>query len=349
MGQDKKQLTKLLTFVKELCDDPDNKEFAAGIQSIIEGSSKASTYDKDKIEEIYELCLEKNAKEQAVGLYGGFPFPEITDSLVEDYVIMERFRRKGDFNNFGAHLFLQIESICNAICADGQYQEIYTRLLNAELSAFVNNNGDIANRYSDSKHTTVNRILFGDYQKTEKGENKKDIRPSKLGMFDKIKCALYMAGFASMLRYSSYGEWIYNTNLIYDIYVIRCQADHRGGELTENQERRLDTILPQKSRYYALFFSELIYFVNKIAEGSAQKNKLIKYANRFRERTEECTVTNVLPSTLFVKNDSEDVYDIPSSISGKTSNYKVGQEIKVSFNRKGQIVKVEVENQSPKS
>ena len=35
MGQDKKQLTKLLAFVKELYDHPDNKDFAAGIQAIV--------------------------------------------------------------------------------------------------------------------------------------------------------------------------------------------------------------------------------------------------------------------------------------------------------------------------
>ena len=52
MGQDKKQLTKLLKFVKELYEDPDNKEFAAGIQSLIEDASKAAPYDTYKIEEI---------------------------------------------------------------------------------------------------------------------------------------------------------------------------------------------------------------------------------------------------------------------------------------------------------
>ena len=35
MGQDKKQLTELLAFVKDLYDHPDNKEFAAGIQAIL--------------------------------------------------------------------------------------------------------------------------------------------------------------------------------------------------------------------------------------------------------------------------------------------------------------------------
>ena len=50
MGQDKKQLSKLLAFVKDIYEDPDNKEFAAGIQSIIEDDSKVVNYDTDKIE-----------------------------------------------------------------------------------------------------------------------------------------------------------------------------------------------------------------------------------------------------------------------------------------------------------
>lgn len=77
---------------------------------------------------------------------------------------------------------------------------------------------------------------------------------------------------------SSLGEWIYNTNLIYDIYLIRCQADHRGGEITEKQEKRLSAILPHQNRYFALFFSELTYFVNEITDGEKLTDALVKYA-----------------------------------------------------------------------
>ena len=89
MGQDKKQLTKLLAFVKEVYDNPDNKEFAAGIRSLLGSGDSKSTVDSEKIDEIYEFCLEKNAKDQAEGLYDEFPFESIKDSLIEDYVIME--------------------------------------------------------------------------------------------------------------------------------------------------------------------------------------------------------------------------------------------------------------------
>ena len=55
MGQDKKQLTKLLAFVKEVYDNPDNKEFAAGIRSLLGSGDSKSTVDSEKIDEIYEF------------------------------------------------------------------------------------------------------------------------------------------------------------------------------------------------------------------------------------------------------------------------------------------------------
>ena len=71
MGQDKKQLTKLLAFVKGLYEDPDNKEFAAGIQSIVLNDLRAGDRRESwtkQINEIYELCLKKNLREQAEDL-----------------------------------------------------------------------------------------------------------------------------------------------------------------------------------------------------------------------------------------------------------------------------------------
>ena len=77
MGQDKKQLTKLLAFVKELYNDPDNNEFAAGIQAMVIDDLK---YQKDggKIDEIYELCIRRFLKDQAEDMYKAVPLAEIS-------------------------------------------------------------------------------------------------------------------------------------------------------------------------------------------------------------------------------------------------------------------------------
>lgn len=56
MGQDKKQLTKLLAFVKGLYDDSDNKEFAAGINAIVLNHLAITTNEEiEKIKDALEL------------------------------------------------------------------------------------------------------------------------------------------------------------------------------------------------------------------------------------------------------------------------------------------------------
>ena len=336
MGQDKKQLTKLLAFVKEVYDNPDNKEFAAGIQTLIGSRVPKSTVDSEKIEEIYEYCMEKNARVQAEGLYDEFPFESIKDSLIEDYVIMERFRRKGDFLNFSAHLYLQIENICNAICSDKRFQEVYSRLIVADIPAYVIYNGGVQNRYSDNKNTTINKLIFGDYEVNEKGEDKKGIALPKLGMHDKVKCSLYFAAFGACMLQSNRGEWNYNTNLIYDIYLIRCHADHRGGAITANQEKRLSVILPHQNRYYALFFSELTYFVNKITDGKEYTDALVKYAQSLVEFEEEYIVSSVLPSALYIKKEGNQPDLVPANAYSKSGIFEKGMAVIAT--RKGGII-----------
>ena len=329
-------MTKLLAFVKEVYDNPDNKEFAAGIQTLIGSRVPKSTVDSEKIEEIYEYCMEKNARVQAEGLYDEFPFESIKDSLIEDYVIMERFRRKGDFLNFSAHLYLQIENICNAICSDKRFQEVYSRLIVADIPAYVIYNGGVQNRYSDNKNTTINKLIFGDYEVNEKGEDKKGIALPKLGMHDKVKCSLYFAAFGACMLQSNRGEWNYNTNLIYDIYLIRCHADHRGGAITANQEKRLSVILPHQNRYYALFFSELTYFVNKITDGKEYTDALVKYAQSLVEFDEEYIVSSVLPSALYIKKEGNQPDLVPANAYSKSGIFEKGMAVIAT--RKGGII-----------
>lgn len=336
MGQDKKQLTKLLAFVKELYDHPDNKEFADGIRSIIGSGDSGNTVDSEKMNEIYEYCLEKNAKAQAEGLYDEFPFESIKASLIEDYVIMERFRRKGDFLNFSAHLFLQIENICNAICSDGRFQQVYSSLIADNIPAYVSYNGGVQNRYPDKNNTTINKLIFGDYEVNDNGVDKKGIALSKLGMYDKVKCSLYFAAFGACMLQSNRGEWNYNTNLIYDIYLIRCQADHRGGAITANQEKRLSLILPHQNRYYALFFSELTYFVNKITDGQEYTDALVKYAQSLVEFEEEYIVSSVLPSGLYIKKEGNQPDLVPANAYSKYGIFEKGMAVIAT--RKGGII-----------
>lgn len=330
MGQDKKRLNQLLAFVKELYDDPDNREFAAGIQSIVGSGAVSNSMDSERMDEIYELCLEKNARDQAMGLYEEFPFKSIKESLIEDYVIMERFRRKGDFLNFSAHLFLQIESICNAVCADERYQKIYSTLVNANVPAFIDYKGGIRDRREGSS-MTISKLIFGNYEVTDRGD-KKNTSLLDLWMVERVKCTLYFAAFGTCMSPSDLGEWKYNTNLLNDIYSVRCQADHRGGNMSEYKESRLREILPHKNRYYSVFFSELTYFVNKIIEGAQFTESLLEYAKSLSDDVEpesppdvveeeslpviveeEYTVSSALPGALFIKSERGSTEQVPAN------------------------------------
>ena len=128
MGQDKKQLSQLLTFIKDLYDNPDNKEFAAGIQAIVLSDIKTGQPKEEwtaQINEIYELCLRKNLREQAEDLYKDFPITSVAGDLVDLFVKMEDARRANDFDAFGRFLFLQIELIVGAILSDKDFIAAY--------------------------------------------------------------------------------------------------------------------------------------------------------------------------------------------------------------------------------
>ena len=63
MGQDKKQLTKLLAFVKELYDHPDNKKFAAGLNAIVLNRLTITTnQDIKKLAHILSLSFKDTEK-----------------------------------------------------------------------------------------------------------------------------------------------------------------------------------------------------------------------------------------------------------------------------------------------
>ena len=56
MGKDKKkQLTQLLSFVKELYDHPDNKDFAAGIQALVLNDIKQEGHKEEWTQQIAEI------------------------------------------------------------------------------------------------------------------------------------------------------------------------------------------------------------------------------------------------------------------------------------------------------
>ena len=114
MGQDKKQLTKLLAFVKGLYDDPDNQEFAAGLNAIVLNRLAITTNQEiEKVKEALELRADFS-----------IDYSFVKDIFVQRQLMIDNLRMENvllnlsmsemdRYDNFCVNAFLQVENILN--------------------------------------------------------------------------------------------------------------------------------------------------------------------------------------------------------------------------------------------
>lgn len=247
MGQDKnKQLTKLLAFVKDLYDNPDNKEFAAGIQAIVLSDLKSTQRKEEwteQIKEIYELCLKKNLREQAEDLYKDFPVPAIASDLANLYIKMEDARRANDFDAFGRFLFLQLELIVGTITAEKDFVDIYEGIRKLKpLKKF--NYQDKTYYRTDSVQKikgeqvikdTVDKFLFTLPESVGKPL-------SKMYAVDKCRVFMYVVLYGAAL--SSWPTEDFET--LSAIYNVRNHESHSGTATSPQQKEYYDRLIADK-------------------------------------------------------------------------------------------------------
>lgn len=286
MGKDKnKQLIQLLAFVKELYDHPDNKEFAAGIQSLVLNDLRAGagreTWTK-QINEIYELCLKKNLREQAEDLYKSFPIVDIVDDLANLYVDMEDARRSNDFDSFGFNLYQQIELIVNTVILESDIADLYQ--LCRLMPPFIKKDsktGDIV-RVSDLKNqykSIDDFILIS--AKDEKGNT--IVRSAGkaltgISAIEKVRSIIYLINKKATVTTYYYGV-TEEFQTISDIYNVRCHDAHSGGNVTERQQKRYVDIIEDKTLSYLRFLAFLHTFIQDFNKEYPSLNSLKEVFN----------------------------------------------------------------------
>ena len=271
MGQDKKQLSKLLAFVKDIYDDPDNKEFAAGIQSMVLNDIKTLPNRSEwtrQINDIYELCLRKNLREQAEDLYKDFPITQIAGELCNLYVKMEDARRANDFDSFGRFLFLQIELVVETIMKDEDFVSVYEGIRNLKpITKFdYKEKKDYRADYQKSVKAedgtwtkvakdTVDKFLF--IKEESVGKPLEDLKIS-----DRCRIILYTVCYQANVK-----DWPKDDfDTLSAIYNVRNQESHTGTNSTAKQTEYYDALLEEKTRNYIRFLGFLLTFVNGIVK-----------------------------------------------------------------------------------
>ena len=275
--EDNKKATieKIYLLTKQDAEFNEELRKKLGITSV----ANSAIIDDERLDQIYELCIEKIIRKQAEDFYNDFPIKSIVSTLVDDYVRMESFRRKDNFGDFCLALYQQIENITNKICESPALAEVTDKMW-GHLAYVKAPEGqqepDIKDR--TGKTDIANLIFYG----TSKSGLSNAFERSKKSLqnqyaSDKIRIVVYFYGFGTKLKSSDFDSFREITGLLNDIYQCR-NMNHRGNTLTQWEEETLRRIIPMKSFYYFKFLGCLAQFVTFIKKGDMEMPQIVAYA-----------------------------------------------------------------------
>lgn len=265
-----------------------NPEFDAELRKRLEITSSANyaLVEDERISQIYEYCIEKVIRSQAIDFYKDFPLKSIIPTIVEDFVRMETFRRKDNFGDFCLSLYQQIECITNKLCTNPSLSAVVEKMMGH--SPYVKSGKNI--------ETTIENRVDGEYTIAAllfPGQNKKtglpySIEKSKVTLQsqyanDKMRILVYFIGYKTLMKSSDYDSYIEFTSLLSDIYQCR-NMNHRGNTLNEWEQSTLNRISPLKSFYYFKFMGVLAQYVDYIRNGFDYIPELKKYSDSIKEK-----------------------------------------------------------------
>ena len=223
--------------------------------------------NNERIDQIYEYCIEKVVRRQAEDFYADFPIKSLADSLVEDFCRMEYFRRKDNFSDFSLAVYQQLESITNCLIANEDLNTIAKRMW--WYPAYVkigNNSNDIkyamSNRLDNSTYCIADLLFMNrDLARVKTHKNIKE-----LYAVDKMRVVFYFVGYNTIMPSGEYSNFVRLTDLLYKIYQCR-NTNHRGGLHSSNEGTAINQVLAQKSVYYFNFLGALTQYVEMIKKG----------------------------------------------------------------------------------
>ena len=267
-----------------------NSEFDSELRKAlgIAPSAIVSSFSEEKMNQIYEYCIEEIIKKQAHDFYSGFPISAIIPTLEKDFVRMENFRRKDSFGDFCLALYQQIECMTNSICENKDLDEITKKMWaqSAYVKTGENITPSISNR-TNSDYVIAKLVFLKD--PVEKSRSSLQSQAA----LDKIRTIVYFLGYQGMMKNSDYDNYYEVTSLLSDIYQCR-NMNHRGNTLREYEQKTLDRILPLKSYYYFKFMGVLAIYLDYIKNGYHNIDNLLHFAKKLPDKRVELIGPKIL-------------------------------------------------------
>ena len=270
MEYNKEHLLALLDFVKQLCGQPANEWFRAELSVI----ASSNSYSQDRIDTVYEICVEKIIKNNAELLYTDFVIPEIKEQLIADNIRMEHWRLRGNFEEFCMALYQQYECIVNHLAQMPQLITIFKRM----LPYYAYTDGQTYDRLKDDEGGYSINKLLGIY-----GSEKIQTPLSGQKAIDKYKEILYFVAYGAKMKNSDYDIFNETAESVYDLYLIRC-LNHRGCAPNDNERERRDRVLNRSHWYSLKYLGIYASFINRINNNYKEIDHLYQYALNLPDR-----------------------------------------------------------------
>ena len=263
-----------------------NTEFDMELRKRLNVASANSVLsDDERINDIYEYCIEDIIKKQATEFYADFPLQTIKDRLIGDYIRMESFRRKDNFDDFCLSLYQQIECMTNKLCENKDLSDI-TEIMWGHPAYLKIEKGKDTSIYNRGGDYTIACLLFPGNNKQSGNTNafvKSRISLQTQYAMDKIRTIVYFLGYKAMMKSGDYDSFVEITSLLNDIYQCR-NMNHRGNSQNQWEKETFDRIFPLKSLYYFKFLGVLAQYVEYIKEGWGYIPELKKYSESIEKQ-----------------------------------------------------------------
>lgn len=257
-----------------------DKEFNEELRKRLDITPVANSaiMDDERLNQIYEYCIEKIIQNQAEEFYKDFPIPTLIPTLVKDYVRMESFRRKDSFGDFCLALYQQIECVTNKICESATLSEITDKMwaYEAYIKSTDGKDPDIKERTGTYRIADL-IFPFNNKNGVSNAVEKSLKTLQNQYAIDKIRIIVYYFGYGAKMKSSDFDSYKEITGLLNDIYQCR-NTNHRGNTLTEYETETLNRILPMKSFYYFKFLGALAQYIDFIKTGSPTITDIAAYA-----------------------------------------------------------------------
>lgn len=281
-------------------------------------SATTDDVDNDKIEQIYELCVEEILRQQAENYYEPFNFFSEKAKLVDDYVNMEHARRRNKFDYYSLCLYEQIERIINAILSIPDFKTCIIRKDNKLWNEF--------GCKIKEKQLTIGNVIWGE-DKNEKekylSSGKKRAENDNLSARDKIHIIIFFLKYFVNEGLSYKKEYDVLCKSYEDIYICR-NTIHRGSQQSEKDKDRLIEIHEKEASYYFEFNWLLTQFIRMTKD---YPNSIKTVLARLTKK-KKATITQLLGSTAFVKIEGDSQpRQVPDDLFKKIKNFRINDSV----------------------